>query len=34
MQSLLNYHYDLTIKSSDKTAINNVLAAYDALRGI
>ena len=26
-----NYHYDLTIKSSDKAAIKDVLAAYNAL---
>lgn len=23
-----NYHYDLTVKGSDKTAINEVLEAY------
>lgn len=27
-----NYHYDLTVKSSDKTAINQVLTAYEALK--
>ena len=29
-----NYHYDLTIKSSDKAAIKDVLAAYNALNTI
>ena len=27
-----HYHYDLTVKSSDKTAINQVLTAYEALK--
>lgn len=27
-----NYHYDLTVKSSDKTAISQVLTAYEALK--
>lgn len=27
-----NYHYDLTVRSSDKTAINQVLTAYEALK--
>ena len=28
-----HYRYDLTIKASDKTAINDVLTAYEALKG-
>lgn len=28
-----HYHYDLTVKASDKTAINDVLTAYEALKG-
>ena len=29
-----HYHYDLTVKASDKAAINDVLTAYEALKSI